>query len=125
MTKNAWGVEVIHGGEDFSRWDWGAGYGEAHEAFVREISIEAAKVVLAELAKDAMPGLDTDAVFSLNAFDGAFFLQVSLDTLVADFIESHEDPPVGKIVGGEDRQEAERLIAQLEQAAAVIRATLS
>ena len=127
MTKNQWDVEVVTDAEDFSRWDWGEDYGEAHEAFVREISVEAAKVVNAELVKDVMFDLrttETGAMIHVMLFGGDLEFCYPFDTLVTEVLESFGHDGTGTIDDQDERQNAERLIAQLERAAARIRDAL-
>ena len=128
MTKNQWEVEIVTDAEDFREWHWVEGdYGEAHAAFLREVSISAAKIVSAELVKGVMLDLratDRDATFHTMLFDGNLEFSMSVGALVDSFIEIHEDRLTRKISDPEFHPEAERIAAQLEQAAARIRAAM-
>jgi hypothetical protein len=121
MTKNQWGVEGSCA-EDFEKWEWGS---ENVEGLVDRISVAAAKCVADELIKDAMFDLRTkedDAELCAIFFEGNIELTMSLGALVADFIEGRHSGETQKIEHPDDQQEAERLAAQLERAAAAIRA---
>ena len=134
MTKNQWEVEIVTDAEDFGAWDWvetydggdAVHYGEAYAAFVREVSLRAAKIVSAELVKGVMLDLratDHEATFHTMLFEGNLEFSISVGALVDSFIEIHKDHS-GKLSDPEYRPEAERIAAQLEQAAARIRAAM-
>jgi hypothetical protein len=135
MAKNQWEVEIVTNAEDFGEWHWVEAfdgedevhYGEAYAAFVREVSIRAAKIMSAELVKGVMLDLratDRDATFHTMLFEGNLEFSMSIGALVDSFIEIHENRHTRKISNPEYHPEAERIAAQFEQAAARIRAAM-
>ena len=105
---------------DFARWTWG---GEIPENLIELLSIQAAQLVVQEMARDAHIWLTTndaeDAIIELSSLDGHVCFSVPFSKAIDQWFTSRS--------GGDDKihpDDAQPLLTVLEAAVARIRASL-
>jgi len=123
-TKNDHGVEREGPEEDFSRWTWKS---TEVEDLYRQIRIDAARTVMAQIAADMMIELEVkDGIAFVCAwmFEAETLFRLPLDAMVEYFIESRVTSN-GGIETSPERETAEIIVAALERALDRLRATLA
>jgi hypothetical protein len=118
-TKNDQGVERDGPEEDFSRWTWKS---TEVEDLYRQIRIDAAQTVMAQITKDMMIELevkDRVAVVCAWMFEAETMFRIPLAAMVEYFIDTratHETSP--------EREHVEIIVAAFEDALGRLRAAL-